>query len=272
MPEGDTIYRTAVTLRAALVNRVVEDAISHDPHVDATQLQQRRVLAVEPRGKHLLVDVGGCTIHSHLGMKGAWRVYAKTHGTSAAPRQAALVLRCRDDVASVTVACFQPKLLELLSPTALRRHAWLSQLGPDLLDSQFDGKLGVGRLQTHGQRAIGEVLLDQSVICGIGNVYKSEMLFLTGIHPFCPVDEVADERLLELLDMTRRYMLRNLEGQPRRTRFRDGPRLWVYERRGERCLRCGERIERATQGSLARSSYWCPGCQPAPGSPCHGTA
>ena len=264
MPEGDTIYRTAVTLRDALVDRVIADATSDDPHVDAELLIERRILSVEPRGKHLLVDASGVTIHSHMGMKGAWHVYGREERWQKSRRSAALVLTCENGGEAMLAVCFLPKWLELLSPTALRRHRWLSQLGPDLLASRFDGRACASRMKLHAKRAIGEVLLDQSVICGIGNVYKSEMLFLAGIHPFRQVGDVGDEALVALLESTRQSMLRNLSGYPRRTRFREGPGLWVYDRRGERCLRCGERIERRHQGELPRSSYWCPTCQPPP--------
>ena len=178
--------------------------------------------------------------------------------------QAALVLELSDAAEFASVVCFSPKQLELLSPDGLRRHPWLGGLGPDLLANDFDVNHAVAQLRQANGLPVGEAIMTQSLVCGIGNVYKSEGLFLAAIHPATTVGTISDDDLAALLSQVRVLMLRNLDGYPRRTRFEPGPSQWVYGRRGERCLKCGERIRLLRQGELPRSSYWCPVCQPKP--------
>ncbi len=262
MPEGDTIYTAARTLRRHLVGRVVEEAVGSDHfRLDASRLVGRTTREVESRGKHLLVHLDdGHVIHSHMGMTGSWHVYAAGATWRKPRRNARLVLR----VEGQEVVCFTPKQLELLTPDGLRRHAHLQRLGPDVLDESFDVEACLARLRREGRRPVGEVVMDQRVLAGIGNVYKSEVLFLERIDPFAPVASLDDERLRGLLRRTVRLARRNLEGKPRRTRSRpDGRRKWVYGRSGEPCYECGTSIRMRRQGDLGRSTYWCPACQPS---------
>ncbi|MCL4200872.1 MAG: hypothetical protein KJ000_00155 [Pirellulaceae bacterium] len=259
MPEGDTIYRTAERLRPVLEGRSIDSVQCRDPQLAADTLAGCVVARVEARGKHLLIHVdNGRVVHSHLGMHGAWHLYGPGQAWQKPVRQAALCLR----VAETECVCFNPKTLELLSESAFRRHPHLSRLGPDLLADQLDEAEILRRFRTDPRRPIGEAVMDQTIACGIGNVYKSEVLFLCRIDPFIAVGQLGDDRLLEVIRCARQLMSKNLRGDPRRTRFRlDGQRVWVYGRSGKACFTCGESIQIRRQGDLGRTTYWCPGCQ-----------
>jgi endonuclease-8 len=259
MPEGDTILRTANVLRPVLQNQNIVTASSPLPALAAETLGGELVTAVESRGKHLLLHLSDrrC-LHSHMGMTGSWHVYGRNEGWRKPERNARLVLTTSKHV----VVCFTPKIIELLSPDRLRRHPWLSRLGPDLLSPSFDMKLAIKRLRIHNITPLGVALMNQTVLCGIGNVYKSELLFLEQRNPFAPVAACSDAQLQAVLELAVKLMHRNTGRNLRQTRYRtDGPRLWVYERAGEPCLKCGIRIRMQRQGDLGRSTYFCPTCQ-----------
>ena len=260
MPEGDTIYRTAARLRPVLQDTVIETAHSRDQVLAADSLNGLMVTSVEARGKHLLMHVSdGRCIHSHMGMHGSWHLYQRDEPWRKPERLSALVL----ETAAHSVVCFNPKLLEVLTRDGLKRHRWLSRLGPDLLAGTLDESEVLRRFRTQTAVAIGEALLNQSVVCGIGNVFKSEVLFLTATHPTTPVTRLDDQQVLKIVREAQRLMLRNLDSHPRRTRFGPGRQPhWVYARAGEPCLRCDTRIKITRQGDLGRTTYWCPDCQP----------
>lgn len=262
MPEGDTIFRTAARLRPILAGRMIEAARARDPAFPAATLVGRTILGVETRGKHLLMHLDDQrTIHSHLGMHGSWHVYQLDEPWRKDERQAALVL----DVPDSVCVCFSPKVLQLLSADRLRRHTHLTRLGPDLLGEQVDEAEVLRRFRAHAPTPIGEAVMNQTIVAGIGNVYKSEVLFLTRIHPLIPVGQLSDQQILQIVQTARRWMARNLAGYPRRTRSAlDGQRLWVYGRSGQLCFACGQRIQLRRQGDLGRTTYWCPQCQSAP--------
>ena len=263
MPEGDTIYRTAVTLRSVLGGQTICEASGQSEDMNPRALMGRSVVATEARGKHLLIHLDdGQTIHSHMGMTGSWHVYRPEQTWQKPARLAKLVIRLSQSVC----VCFTPKTLEVLSASELRGHVHLSRLGPDVLGEQFDATDVLPRLrQKPPELTIGEAVMNQTVVCGIGNVYKSELLFIQRIDPFTHVQALRDEQLLPLIDRARKLMRRNLQGSVRTTRFgRDGQRLWVYGRSGEKCLRCGATIRMRRQGDLGRSTYWCPSCQLSP--------
>lgn len=260
MPEGDTLHRTAARLREALAGATLTEAASRAREgLDAASLVGHRLPGIESRGKHLLMhlDDGRC-LHSHMGMTGSWHLYRPGEAWRKPAHRAALVLGTDGRLA----VCFSPRTLQLLSATALRRHAQLARLGPDLLDPAFDTEAALARLALHAPTPLGEALLNQSVLAGIGNVWKSELLFLARLDPFAPVGRVEPARLEALLARARALMRRNLEGHRRRTRLgRDGPRLWVYGRSGEACLHCATPIRVRRQGDAGRSTYFCPQCQ-----------
>jgi endonuclease VIII len=259
MPEGDTIFRTAARLRPVLEGRCIDAADCRVPQLGADALAGRVIAAVEARGKHLLIHLDdGRVIHSHLGMHGAWHIYRLGQPWQKPARQAALCLR----VPETECVCFNPKTLELLSETAFRRHPHLHRLGPDLLADKLDEAEVLRRFRTGPLRPIGEAVMDQTIVCGIGNVYKSEVLFLCRIDPFVAVGQLGDDRLVELIQCARQLMSKNLRGDPRRTRFRlDGERVWVYGRAGKACFTCGAPVQIRRQGDLGRTTFWCPACQ-----------
>lgn len=262
MPEGDTIFRSAVQLRKALDGRTIEKANVWDRLAGSplAALAGRRIEAVEARGKHLLMHLAdGGAIHSHMGMTGSWHLYPVGEPWQKPVRNAALVLTLGD----IEAVCFTPKTLELLSPDALRRHSHLRNLGPDLLAGTFAMSEALGRLRAVDTMPLGEAVMNQCAVSGIGNVYKSEVLFLRQLDPFAPVAAYSDNELQTMLAEARRQMLRNLDGRPRTTRVGPGGRLWVYGRRGRPCFKCSVLIEMRRQGDAGRSTYWCPQCQPA---------
>jgi endonuclease-8 len=277
MPEGDTIYRTATRLRSAMEGKRITAARGRDPAVDAASLPGQQVTAIEARGKHLLIHTsGGQTIHSHMGMTGSWHLYAPGQAWQKPAKWAALVLEMQaestppgpPDVQSPlpsVVVCFSPKTLELLSATGLRRHPYLGRLGPDILASRLEPAEIVPRFRAHDQVPIGEAVMNQTILCGIGNIYKSEVLFLCQIDPFLQVASLTDQQLIAMISRARKLMRRNLGGHLRQTRFTgDGARLWAYGRGGKPCLRCGSPIQTRRQGNLGRITFWCPSCQSPP--------
>jgi endonuclease-8 len=267
MPEGDTIFRAARTLHAALAGRKVTRFSSSLPDVAGAarhyRIEGRQVSAVEARGKHLIVRFeGGPALHTHMRMTGSWHLYRKGSRWQKSPALARAVIESGDRVA----VCFAAPVVEWLTPGQEAAHAPLATLGPDLLAPGFDAALARTNLRRDGAREIGDALLDQRLLAGIGNVYKSETLFLAGVSPFAPLASLSDATLDAIVSKARALMRSNLGAQPglRRTRGSlTGQRLWVYRRQGRPCLRCGTAIRMKRQGEAARSTYWCPACQPA---------
>ena len=267
MPEGDTIFRTATVLRRALVGGVVREAwaqprpgLARVPPLE--RLVGMTVEAVEARGKHLLVSFsGGRVLRSHLGMRGSWHRYAVGEPWRL-PRARASCMIGTD--AAVAVGFDIPDL-ELLTDAGLARHARLRALGPDLLAPGFDAAEALRRLRSAGERPLGEALLDQALVAGIGNVYKSEVPFIERLDPWAPVASVSDEALGAVVATARRLLASNARGGARVTTGLAAPgrSLWVYGRAGRPCRRCGTLILGRRQGVQARMTYWCPSCQPA---------
>lgn len=270
MPEGDTIHRTAHTLRRVLGDRILVRCEADSAAFADWQLVGRRVARVEARGKHLLIHCDALpnaasepgslavTIHSHMGMTGSWHVYRTGEAWQRPRPLARLVLGTDDWVA----ACFTPELLEPLGPRGLLRHPLLRELGPDLLDPDVDLDEALARLQTLAELELGDAILRQSAVAGIGNVYKSELLFLERIDPFARVHQLAPTQLLALLERARTLLRFNAEhAGGRRTRADGRAGTYVYERSGKPCRECGTVIRMRRQGPLARSTYWCPRCQ-----------
>jgi endonuclease VIII len=264
MPEGDTIFRTATVLRAALVGRRVTAARAQPrPGVrrvpDMGRVVGASVERVEPRGKHLLIGFdNGLTLRTHLRMRGSWHRYAPGEPWRRRASAATVVLETPESVA----VCFDAPSIDLLTDADLPRHRPL-RVGPDLLAPGFDTEEAVRRLRERGHMTIGEALLDQRAVAGIGNVVKNEVLFLARVDPWRRVAEVDDDVLRRLLATARRVLAANARGGRRVTTGvrAAGGELWVYGRAGRPCRRCGTRIEMRRQGELARSTYRCPRCQ-----------
>lgn len=267
MPEGDTIFRAARTLHAALAGRTVTRFSSTLPDVAGGarhhRIEGRQVSAVEARGKHLIVRfAGGPALHTHMRMTGSWHLYRQGSRWQKSPALARAVIEAGDRVA----VCFAAPVVEWLTPGQEAAHAPLQTLGPDVLSPDFDAAAARANLRAQGAREIGDALLDQRALAGIGNVYKSETLFLCGVSPFAPVVSLDAATVDGLVARARALMRANMGSQPglRRTRAAlGGQRLWVYRRERQPCLRCGTAIRMKRQGADARSTYWCPACQPA---------
>ena len=257
MPEGDTIRYAANRIRPVLEGRVPEEiqtpqrrhALDRWPE----RLAGRTVTRVDPYGKHLFLRFeGGLALHSHLRMTGAWGVYAAGQRWRRSQRRAWIVLRSGDH----EIVQFDGPVLELMSDARTRSDVRLAALGPDILGEDFDERRFIARLRAHDPRSpIGDVLLDQATIAGIGNVWKAECCFALGVDPWRAVGEVSDKQALGLAAFAREHMrISAREG------FSARPRA-VYNRAGQPCTRCGTLIRRRGQGENNRVTYWCPGCQ-----------
>jgi endonuclease VIII len=268
MPEGDTIFRTAVVLREALVgSRITAARAQPRPGVrsvpDLSRLVGSNVTSVEPRGKHLLIGFSnGLTLRSHLRMRGSWHRYRPGERWRRPAAQASAVLETDRSVA----VAFNTPVVELLSAVDLRRSHVLNELGPDALGASFDSEEALRRLHARDDAELGNALLDQRSVAGVGNVVKSEVLFMEGVHPRALVRSVSDDRLRAVLTTARRVLAANVGGGARVTTGdrRPGSGLWVYGRAGRPCRRCATIIESGRQGELARITFWCPRCQPRP--------
>jgi endonuclease VIII len=262
MPEGDTIHRSAAALRRGLLGHEltrVELPRQQPPLPTVGATIQR----IEARGKHLLIGSSdGLIVHTHLRMTGSWHLYRPGERWRKAAGAARVVL----GVASATAVCFSAPIVEVLDLRSLRRHPTLRALGPDLCDPTADIDEAVARLGRliDGERSIGEALLDQRVACGVGNVYRCDVLFLHGLHPATRVSDVDVPTRRSLLATSAELLQANLDGRMRTT-VAGGPAgaLWVHGRGGEPCRRCGMPIVVDRLGEHARYVYWCPSCQPA---------
>jgi endonuclease-8 len=263
MPEGDTIWRTARTLHASLAGKTVLYFTSCLLPVTAASRRLgvvgQTVEAVEARGKHLLLRfTNGSALHTHQGMRGSWRL----HRSASAARLTLSRARAVIETADIVAVCLLSPVVELLSPAQVAAHPALSRLGPDLLGTGFDPVIARRRLRVRGELPVGVALMDQTALAGIGNVYKSEVLFLCGVSPLTRVRDLDDGTIDRLVAKAGELLRRNLGPGPRRTTSGLSPlRLWVYRRSGRPCRRCGTAIERVVQGEQARSTYLCPACQ-----------
>jgi endonuclease-8 len=253
MPEGDTIARTAAAMDRWLTGRTITAARSVRVRVPAEAMVGRTVEAVEAKAKHLLVRLsGGLTLHTHMQMTGAWHVYSQGDRWRKPGWQARVVLEAGERVA----VCFNAPVVELLTERDEAMHPSLTGLGPDVLKPPMDLD-EVRRRATETVPAdvtIGELLLDQRVVSGIGNIYRCEALFLCRTNPRTPW---PDADLDELVRTASRVMLTQLEPS---TIYRPH----VYNRAGRPCPRCRTPIAAETLGSdPPRTVDWCPNCQPS---------
>ena len=260
MPEGDTIHRTAATLSRAIAGKRLTAFRSPLPGLAHARLAGHTVASVEARGKHLLVRFDdGRVLRSHMRMAGSWHLYRPGERWWKPPHLARAVLETEDFVA----VCFQAPVVELIRSGGEDAHPALASLGPDVIAEGFDLDEAVRRLGSGADSEIGEALVAQTAVSGIGNIYKSEALFLARIDPFRRVGALSDDAVARLLTTARRLMRQSVAATSRGTRRGSGPRYWVYRRGGRPCLRCGEEIRVRRQGSPPRSTWWCPRCQPS---------
>ncbi|MDR3080150.1 MAG: DNA glycosylase [Streptomyces sp.] len=262
MPEGDTVYQAAKRLHGALAGKVLTRSDLRVPRYATADLTGRTVLDVTPRGKHLLTRIeGGLTLHSHLKMDGAWKVYAPGQRWSGGP---AHQIRAVLGTADRTAVGYRLPVLELLRTAD--EHRAVGHLGPDLLSPDWDPDRALENLLRDPARPLGEALLDQRNLAGIGNVYKSELCFLLGATPWLPIGSLRAEYAVRLPALAKRLLEANRDSPARNTTGRREQRLFVYGRAPHPCLRCGTPVQVADQGdgSRERPTYWCPACQSGP--------
>ena len=276
MPEGDTIYRSARTLHRALAGATVTGfetayaplASTHDN----TPVTGRVIEKVESRGKWLLIYFSGDLILvTHMRMSGSWHIYRRGEHWQRGRAHMRVVIQTE----KFEAVAFDVPVAQFHTAQSLAGHPSIPQLGPDLTGADFAHADARAKLRAETGEEIGNALLDQRVIAGIGNVFKSEVCFVCGIHPFRRVESLSDAEVDALLDASHRLMQANVREHspggiatytgPRRTTRANDPaaRLWVYRRQGKECRRCGATILMRRQGRGARSTYWCPDCQPA---------
>lgn len=264
MPEGDTIHRTASVLHAALAGHVVtrfETAYAHLARVDDDGAIAGRVVErVEARGKHvLLVLSGGLVLRTHMRMHGAWHLYQQGERWRVPTR----AVRIRVETTAWAALAVNVPVADFVSLERRAHHAPLARLGPDLLSDSVDATDATARVRAEGPRPIGDVLLDQRVVAGVGNVLRCEALFMARIPPDAPAGDLTFEAIAALLECTRRVARASAATGVRRTTSRLNPdaALWVYGRAGRPCRRCGTAIASRKAGADRRTLYWCPGCQ-----------
>ena len=259
MPEGDTVWRTANTLRDALDGKVLTVCDVRVPRYATVDFSGHRVQAVHSVGKHLAIEVAHHVIHSHLKMEGAWHVYRPGTRWRRPAYQARIVLATNDRVA----VGFELGVVEILDTL----DEAVGYLGPDLLGPSWDAALAVANLAADPNRPIGLALLDQRNLAGLGNVYRNEICFVRGVDPRTPVREVE---LAPMVDLSYRSIVANKDRNARTFTgdLRAGRHFWVYGRDGKPCRRCGTAVRFGLLGddpTEERQIYWCPRCQPPVG-------
>jgi endonuclease-8 len=276
MPEGDTVWRTALHLDKALSGQVLLETDFRVPAHATLDLSGRTVEATVARGKHLLTRIGpDHTLHTHLKMEGSWHLYKPGTGWRRPAHEARVVLRTEE----WTAVGFALGVVEVVARDA--EDTVVGHLGPDLLGPDWDEAEALRRLRSDParpvagastrtgteqgwRREIGEALLDQRCLAGIGNLYKAEALFVAGVNPYVDVSEVPD--LAKLVRLARRMLMANRERVQQTTTgvARRGQEHYVYGRAGKPCRRCGTRVATGSQGPTLqeRVTFWCPSCQP----------
>ncbi len=259
MPEGDTVWRTALHLDRALTGAVLLETHFRVPAHATLDLSGRVVEGTVARGKHLLTRVGDDrTLHTHLKMEGSWHLYRPGTRWRRPAHEARVVLRTEE----WTAVGYALGVVEVLARDD--EDSAVGHLGPDLLGAEWDEEEALRRLRAQPARAVAEAILDQRNLAGIGNLYKSELCFLAGVHPWLPVTAVPDlprlvRRARMALEANKNRVEQTLTGD-----LRPGRTTWVYRREGQPCRRCGTRVAVDQQGPepQQRATYWCPTCQP----------
>lgn len=262
MPEGDTVWLAAQTMNQALASQLINRSDLRVPRLATVDLTGRTVLGVRSHGKHLFLRFDDDrTLHSHFRMDGSWHLYSpgvRWHGGPAWQIRALL------STEHVHAVGYRLPVVEMLDDAGV--SALCNRLGPDLIIDDVDIVDAASRVRKEGQRPIGETLLDQRVVAGLGLIYVSESLFCEGLTPWLPVDQIEDvESLVQtastLMRANRHHYIQTTTGQPQPDRWH-----FVFERAGRECWRCGTRIEVSWQcpPPHRRLAYWCPRCQQGP--------
>ena len=300
MPEGDTIYRSARALQKALGGKAVtafEANVATLASVnDDKQLVGRTVEKVEAQGKWCLMHFSAgrephqrepLILATHMLMSGSWHIYRTALGNNGVaekwwmPRSR---MRCAITCGDFVAVAFNVQTAEFHTERTLQRYSQVPKLGVDVLSGEYTVEAGVAALKaraaSHPDDEIAVVLLNQRVLAGLGNVYKSEVAFAAAVNPFRAMRTITEREMEVMADVSQRYMQANVQdgaadgivtysGNRRTTHSMNaGDRLWVYGRQGQECRRCGALVQMRKQGEQVRSTYWCPSCQPwvaAPG-------
>jgi endonuclease-8 len=263
MPEGDALFKFAATMRPALEGKTIRAARAHGPGPvpQVARIVGATCTGVRARGKNMIISFNnGLALRGHLRMYGTWHVYAPGEPWKKPQRQARLVL----EVDGAVVVNFNAPVIELLEERALPRYAPVAGLGPDLLDETFDAGEVLPRFRDPllAGQAIGDAIMDQRVMAGVGNIWKHETLFRCRLNPWRTVAGLDDETLLSVIDTARRLLHRSV-GRPLPPDQPGRPTMYVYKRQGFPCYRCHAKILSAPQGNDIRRTAWCPRCQPA---------
>lgn len=278
MPEGDSIFRTARSLGRALVDKPIIGFRSNYPLLtrfhDDTPLTGQLVDQVEPRGKWMLMYFSsGSILATHLLMSGSWHIYRPGEPWQKPARHMRIVIENSEYVA----VGFNVPVAEMHTAQSLARDRRIPCSNIDVLSAAFDPDAAAERLHAYSSEEVGDVLLNQKVLAGVGNVFKSEICFLTGINPYCRVTTLTQPQIVALIATAQRLIAANVfedsgnmivtfRGLRRRTTHQSDPgeSFWVYSRHGQPCRRCGDPIRRRIQGHDARVTFWCRLCQPMP--------
>ncbi len=272
MPEGDAIFRSARTLHRALAGHEVVRFESVFPaltriHEDAP-VTGRTIDSVAAAGKHVLMRFSGdLVLRTHMRMNGSWHIYRPGETWQRSRRDMRIIVATE----AFEAVGFSVPVAEFIRGSAIARHEDLRRLGPDLLGAAFDTGEAIRRLREQRALEIADALLNQRLAAGIGNVYKSEVLFMCRVSPFARVDQIGDDTLGALLSTARQHLLANVadpkggittyRGYRRRAGRNASERRYVYGRAGQPCRTCGTLIAMRAQGPHARLTYWCPACQ-----------
>lgn len=278
MPEGDTIFRTARTLGRALTGKPITGFRSTYPLLtrfnDDTPLVGQFVESVESHGKWLLIHFsGGGTLVTHLLMNGSWHIYRPGERWQQPRFNMRIVLETSDYIA----VGFRVPVAEMHTAHSLARDRRIPCAEIDVLSNSFDAGEAARRIFAHAGEEIGDVLLHQEVMAGVGNVFKSEICFVTSVNPFSKVAMLDKVKVGAVIAAARKLIAANVledsgdsivtyDGRKRRTTHETdaSASLWVYGRKGEPCRCCGELVRMRIQGPDARVTFWCPVCQPMP--------
>jgi endonuclease-8 len=276
MPEGDTIYRTARTLGRALTGKPITRFESKYAQLasanDEYPFVGQTITHIEARGKWLLISFShGSILATHMLMSGSWHIYRLGEPWQDKPANARIAIETADFVA----VGFRIPIARMYTEQSLARERKIPRSDQDVLSENFDATTAVRRLMARSNEELANVLLRQDVLAGVGNVFKSEICFLLGLSPFRKVETLSQAQAEEIIVMARKLLAANVledsadqivtfSGKHRRTTGKADPSasLWVYRRKGEPCRRCETSIKRIVQGPNARSTYWCPTCQP----------